>query len=627
MAGSFRQQLNGLSPVERLKATDKYLTEMRGVLASMDEIAALRKQRGEPESDEYGGYKRSSVLGFISELEKQKEGILAEIAREEKEAAERKREQENAPAAAAVAAAKAQESAISDLAKKQESAISDLAKKVDALAVSKQDSAVEGFRKGDPSLAIESMYTGLSMDIEKMRDDVLQELKYAYKQDMAIYDDLSAKIDAIKGVDGAAIEESLRPIGDSLSALDKKVDAIKGVDEAAIEESLRPIGDSLTALDKKVDAIVPVDYEALADKVAARVVTAGIDYDVLAQRIVGIMTGAQAPAQQAPERDLSEMERKIDSIKATLDGAVSVRQMPEFRKLDVLIADFLRNFSYDLIADILLAANAAKDVANRYIVSGNVLRGETMLADLRMRLSRVNVYGSAGIEAVSNAVSAHNLPLTYSPEALSAFGDAVREFEQSPALPPEDVARKVLATKKALFSDTDMEAMDRDTLSEILEIGEEVGEEQPDQGKVENLTELKKELMSFNLSYFVDLSPALPEEKAAEAPAASVDTQVILDAIARLGSTVTVAAAAAPAEEKGEDIAEKIAGIAKERSAIRKPRQLRAAVSSKDSKVEKTEQPLRTVKRKISLNGDDPDALSKQLVEELAVRIANSRLK
>lgn len=588
MAGSFRQQLNGLSPVERLKATDKYLTEMRGVLASMDEIAALRKQRGEADSDEYGGYKRSSVLAFIAELEKQKEGILAEIAQEEQKAAARKGEESNAPAAAAVAAAKAQESAISDL-----------AKKVDALTVSKQDSAVEGFRKGDPSLAIESMYTGLSMDIEKMRDDVLQELKYAYKQDMAIYDDLSAKIDAIKGVDGAAIEESLRPLGDSL-----------------------------TALDKKVDALAPVDYEVLADKVAARVVTGGIDYDALARHIVGIMAGGAvgAMAAQKPEQDLSEMERKIDSIKATLDGAVSVRQMPEFRKLDVLIADFLRNDSYDLIADILLAANAAKDVANRYIVSGNVLRGETMLADLRMRLSRVNVYGSAGIEAVAGAVSAHNLPLTYAPEALSAFGEAVREFEQSPALPPEDIARKVLATKKQLFSDTDMEAMDRDTLSEILEIGEEVGDGQPDQGKVENLTELKKELMSFNLSYFVDLSPAVPDAKDAEAPAASVDTQVILDAIARLGNVTVAAAAAAPAAEK-EELADKIADLAKERPAVRKPRQLRAAVSSRDSKVEKTDQPLRTVKRKISLNGDDPDALSKQLVEELAVRIANSRLK
>ncbi len=46
MSETIRQKLNGLSAVERLKATDKYLTEMRGILASMDEIAALRKQRG-----------------------------------------------------------------------------------------------------------------------------------------------------------------------------------------------------------------------------------------------------------------------------------------------------------------------------------------------------------------------------------------------------------------------------------------------------------------------------------------------------------------------------------------------------------------------------------------------------
>lgn len=569
MAESNRQKLNGLSPVERLQATDKYLTQMRDILSSMNEISALRKQRGEEDTDEYGGYKRSSVVSFIAELEKQKASILEEIAREERAA-----KSANVPAAQA-----------------QERAISDLAKKVDSIAVTKQDSALEGFRKGDPSLAIESMYTGLSLDIEKMKDDILQEMKYTYKQDMAIYDDLASRIDALKGAENGNIEESLRPIGESI-----------------------------TALDKKVDAIVPVDYEVLANKVAERVVSGGIDYDKLAQHIVGLMTGGAVAAQAA---GISEMERKIDEIKSTLDGAVSVRQMPEFRKLDVLVAEYLRTFSLDLIPDILVTANAAKDVANRYIVSGNVLRGETMLADLRLRLSRVNVHGTEGIGAVSGAVSAHNLPLTYSPEALAAFADAVREFEQSPALPPEDLAQKLLAAKKALFSDTDMEAMDRDTFSEILEIREEVGEEQPDRGKVENLTELKKELMSFNLSYFVDLSPAVPEEK--EAPAASVDTQVILDAIARLG-TVPAAPAAAPADQKTE---EKIGELSRAHSAanVRKPRALRPAVSARDSKVEKTDQPLRVVKRRIDTGAGSPEALSRQVVEELAVRIANSRIK
>ena len=52
-----------------------------------------------------------------------------------------------------------------------------------------------------------------------------------------------------------------------------------------------------------------------------------------------------------------------------------------------------------------------------------------------------------------------------------------------------------------------------------------------------------------------------------------------------------------------------------------------AAVSAKDNKTEKTEQPLRTVRRSIRMTDDNPDALSKKLVEELALKIANSRVR
>ena len=209
MSESIQQKLNGLSPVERLKATDKYLAEMRDILASMDEIAALRASRGEPASDEFGGYKRSTVVKFVAELEKQKSAILDEIARSEQKNAERaerdraekQRLQEEKRAlerAAALPAAQAQEN---------NRAIGELSKKVDSLAISSQDSAVASFRKGDASLAIESMYTGLSLDIEKMRDDILQEMKYSYKQDMAIYDDLAEKIDSLKKADNSAQKE------------------------------------------------------------------------------------------------------------------------------------------------------------------------------------------------------------------------------------------------------------------------------------------------------------------------------------------------------------------------------------------------------------------------------------
>ncbi len=622
MSDSIQQKLNGLSPVERLKATDKYLAEMNDVLKSMDEIAALRESRGEPASDEFGGYKRSTVVKFIAELEKQKAAILDEIARGEQRNAERaerdraekeklmqekQRLQEDKRAlerAAALPAAQAQEN---------NKAISELSQKVDSLAISSQDSAVASFRKGDTSLAIESMYTGLSLDIEKMRDDILQEMKYSYKQDMAIYDDLAEKIDSLKKADNSALEETLKPMGENLDAMSGNIDSISG---------------SIVALDEKVSAIRPVDYEEIAEKVASRVVTGGIDYDVLAEHIVGIMTGNNAPQpkQEDNKAEFSSMEKKIDELKDTLNGAVSVKQMPEFKKLDELIAEYLRTLSYDSIPDMLIAANAIKDLANRYIVSGNALRGETMLSDLRMRLERVSVWGSSAVVAVDDAVKQHNLPVTYAKDALESFKDALREFEQSPALPSDELVQKVLRTKKNLFCDSDMEAMDKDTFAEMLEIREESAGVY-DENKIMNLTELKKELMSFNLSYFVDMTPALPEEK--EAPASSVDTQVILEAIARLG---VASQKNEPVEEvKEEDIRAKLEELSKNKPATvgKKPKKvLRPAISSKDNKVEKTEQPLRTVKRSIKLGGDDnPDSLSKQIVEELAVKIANSRVK
>ena len=583
MSETIRQKLNGLSAVERLKATDKYLTEMRGILAWMDEIAALRKQRGQAVSDEFGGYKRSTVEDFIRELEKQKEGILAEIAKEE----EKRATAAPVPKEAAAPAVKE-----------------------DSLAYKKDDTAVVSFRKGDPSLAIESMYTGLSMDIEKMRDDILQEMKYTYKQDMAIYDDLSAKIDAIKGTDVSALEETLKPLGENISA----------------------VSGSLTALDEKLNALQPVDYDQLAERVASKMVS-GIDYEALAQHIVGIMTGGMAGAAAgaavagAGERSMQELEKKIDGIKSALDGAISVKQMPEFRKLDTLISEYLRTLSYDMIPDLLITANGIKDIANRYIISGNVLRGETMLTDLRVRLSRVNVWGSSAIAAVSDAVTAHKLPLTYSPDALAAFAEAVKAYEQAPALPDDELTAALLHAKKAVFSDTDQESLDRDTFTEMLEIRQDIGGGEADKGKIDNLTELKKELMSFNLSYFIDLSPAVYEEKEPAAPAPSVDTQAILDAISNLQAAPSAQVSAAQDQKEDAQLQSKLEELSKNKqAAVKKPRQLRPAVSAKDNKLEKTDQPLRIVHRKICL-GEESESLSKQVVDELAQKIANSMVK
>ncbi len=576
MSESFNKKLNGLSPVERLKVTDKYLSEMRGILIQMDEIAAFRAKNGQPASDEVGGYKRSSVMNMIEELEKQKESILAEIAAGEASAKKKAASvPDKRPASAAAAAP---------------------AVRASNAPAEKPESAVSGFMQGDNALAIESMYSGLSMDIEKMRDDILQEMKYTYKQDMAIYDDLSDKIESIKQMDFASLEEKLKPL------------------------------QMLAVLADKLDNLQPLDYDVLAEKVAEKFMPEHIDYDVLAGKVAALVTGGAAAASGA---QLASVENKIEEVQRTLTGAVSVKQLPEFKKLDALIAEYLKTLSYDLLPDILVTAESIKNTANRYIVSGNNLRGETMLSDLRMRLTRVNVWGASALAAVNDAIRTNKLPVPYSEEAFKAFSDACAELEQGPALADDELAGKVARAKDALFNDADQRIMDRETLAEMAAVRESLAGEAPGEDKVTDLTELKKELMSFNLSYFIDMTPAIAQET----PAPSVDTEAILDAIRDLGNSVPAAAApaAAAAAAPAEPLAEsgKLASLAakKPNISVKKPRVLRPAVSSKDNKTEKTEQPLRTVRRSIKMTDENPDSLSKKLVEELALKIANSRVR
>ena len=70
----------------------------------------------------------------------------------------------------------------------------------------------------------------------------------------------------------------------------------------------------------------------------------------------------------------------------------------------------------------------------------------------------------------------------------------------------------------------------------------------------------------------------------------------------------------------------RLAQLHKSRSgvSVKKPRQLRPAISSKDNKVEKQEQPLRTVRRKIE-TAQEESSLSKQVVEEMAQIIAGKK--
>ena len=125
---------------ELLAETDRRIEELRAVLADMDEIAALRRRRGEPESDDYNGFRRSDVLELLGQQQERRAALVAGL----------------------------------------------------------QQSAEEAPKERTSlSAALEKLYEALSADVGRARRDVLQELKFYSRQTSAAYDELSLVIDAL----------------------------------------------------------------------------------------------------------------------------------------------------------------------------------------------------------------------------------------------------------------------------------------------------------------------------------------------------------------------------------------------------------------------------------------------
>ena len=170
---------------ELLAETDRRIEELRAVLADMDEIAALRRRRGEPESDDYNGFRRSDVLELLGRQQERRAALAAEVQRQNAEEAPKERT--------------------------------------------------------SLSAALEKLYEALSADVGRARRDVLQELKFYSRQTSAAYDELSLVIDAL--ADRVA-ERVIERLGGAafLAAPTAGADAAQGEegDAARGEESALP---------------------------------------------------------------------------------------------------------------------------------------------------------------------------------------------------------------------------------------------------------------------------------------------------------------------------------------------------------------------------------------------------
>jgi len=293
-------------PRENINTYYSYYDKRTGLRTDFNsclmKLAAAKAQitRAERKEAEYLAYQRLNNLFFDEQTDEQlfkfrqklrtkKEAELAEkerelmrlraerAAHEEKLSREQKEKQE--AIRARDEALKAKEEAL-----KMQAALALREQELATLAPTKNDNAVTSFRKGDNALAIEGLYTGLSMDIEKMRDDILQEMKYSYKQDISIYDDLAEKIESIKTIDANTLEEGLKPL------------------------------QVLNTLDEKLNALQTVDYDCIVEKVSEKLTETKIDYDVLAERVAALMTSYAENAISPKMQPAGDRQRGVSGL-------------------------------------------------------------------------------------------------------------------------------------------------------------------------------------------------------------------------------------------------------------------------------------------------------------------------
>lgn len=264
---------------ELLAETDRRIEELRAVLADMDEIAALRRRRGEPESDDYNGFRRSDVLELLAQQQERRAALAAELQRQNAEEAPKERT--------------------------------------------------------SLSAALEKLYEALSADVGRARRDLLQELKFYSRQTSAAYDELSLVIDALADRVAERVIERLggtaflaAPPAAADAAQGEEGDAARGEESALPANSPEEISEEESASEdiseRESTSENISEEENAAEDISEQVPAAGEEEGAPSEAPQvtaseqAIAETAEAPAEEAPAETAGEESTEVPAETAAV---------------------------------------------------------------------------------------------------------------------------------------------------------------------------------------------------------------------------------------------------------------------------------------------------------------------
>ena len=410
------------SAEEKLRAADKDLSQLREILASMDEIDALRKRDGKPETGEYGGYKRADVTAMIAELEQRRRVLLADISNSGRA--------DSAPGPSGT---------------RERVTLSD---------------------------ALERMYAAIAGNIEHAKGEILREIRYSCRQNTAIYAELSARMDAVAdkvlakvmagGVDYDELAKRIvlqmtgRGESDAIAALEKRIEELEAA-LAAQRQAAQPsptesetISAAREAMTEPAEEQTAEEEELFAEPAAREAEPGSAEGDVAAadaaaagpqsaEPIEEPISGGQTSEEQLPEEsgDLAEEQLPEES------GELSEEQQPE--ESGDVVEEQLPEESGDVVEEQL--SEESGDVAEEQLSeeSGDVAEeeGAADAADERAEEELAEIPGEDNsFERESAECEAENAEASAEPSIDAGEAEADLAEEAEAAADPDEIQRE-----------------------------------------------------------------------------------------------------------------------------------------------------------------------------------------
>lgn len=609
---------------KRLQTTEENIAEMEHILSLMDEIDKLKGSSSVNRSEidrlqsSVGGYTRVEIVDLLSDLKAKRQSSMTDIERQKQKLLE-----ENRGLKSDLDKMKGDIDNLTKLFAKQVelNKIDSQAEYMDAqsdnLRFSELQAQIELLKKqlkgeeeqaevseeakmlkaGDNTLIFESMYNGLSIELEAFKKEIADELKFSYTQQQAIYEDLSEQLGVVGALDIRTFEEKLTEIS-QLKATDIKV------------------------LEEKIEKISNFDFDGFAKVISENVLS---QIKLLPQKPEG------------ESESVAKLSEEIREIKAGLSQLLSVKgdkDTSEFALLDYEISEYLKDSSPIALADLLVDARNIKNKALKHMENGNAKMCNELIEGLKARLRKTSVYGSRAIADILRISEQYHIPLKVGKPKLNALKSAVARYEQGSIMPDFDLINDLIRLKKDAFKDAALTVIDKQTFDLISDESKGLDLTGNIKGdKAERLRELKKELTAFDLACVFDFDIARLGSEI-------TDTDLLLAEIKALKDELKGDAATKPSEPELSDNADLSIELSK---LMAKPEKTAEKESpkkrKKPTKVLRPSLPVSTSrsggaklntakKPKSNLQtSEDPDSLTNVVVKKLAENMASRRVK